>query len=98
MLMARKGLPDSLVVKVVDAESATIPSCGNKVSIRANHVNICRFETRDDGDYQNVAQALKKLSESAGHNEARSVSRAACQLPNSSLLGRFPMRAQRQIQ
>lgn len=49
--------------KIVDEASATIPGRGDKVSIYANHINICKFKTREDTGYKSVVAALKKFSQ-----------------------------------
>lgn len=63
------------LAKVVDAESATIPGRGNKISIRADHINICKFESMDDSAYKSVAAELKKLALPKQKDDVASVSK-----------------------
>ncbi|KAF9889314.1 hypothetical protein FE257_007423 [Aspergillus nanangensis] len=48
-------------VMIVDEESATIPGQGEKISIRANHLDMCKFETREDDVYKTVVRQLEKM-------------------------------------
>ena len=44
-------------------DSAWIPGRGDHASIRADHINICKFDSREDEEYSSVVGAIKKLAQ-----------------------------------
>lgn len=62
-------------IMVVDEFSAWIPGFGEKVSIRADHSNICKFDNKDDEGYQLVMSSIKKMIDSVMKTETPMVSR-----------------------
>ena len=52
----------------MEEDSAWIPGCGDHASIRADHINICKFDTRDEG-YRSVVGAIKKLAQMETHEK-----------------------------
>lgn len=49
--------------QVVEEESAWIPSRGDRAPIRANHIDICKYSTKEDEGYVKVLNAIKKILE-----------------------------------
>jgi hypothetical protein len=47
----------------VEEDSAWIPGCGDHASIRADHINICKFNTREEEVYSSIVGAIKKFAE-----------------------------------
>ncbi len=50
-------------VLVVEEDSAWIPGRGDRANLRADHVNICKFESNEDEGYVSVSRAIKKFVE-----------------------------------
>ncbi|KAM0080961.1 hypothetical protein ACKRZS_006861 [Fusarium odoratissimum] len=47
-------------VKIVETESAQLHGCGDAAPIRADHIGICKFETKDADGYATVVAAIRK--------------------------------------
>ena len=53
---------DSLFrVKIVQPDSAQLPGCGESAPIRANHLNICKFESETDEGYSVVLAKIRRM-------------------------------------
>jgi hypothetical protein len=61
MMTGRAPTPSLTGAKIVDSESAAIPGRGDKISLHADHIGICKFDTREDSYCQMVVGALRKL-------------------------------------
>ena len=46
----------------MEADSAWIPGRGDHASIYANHIDMCKFDHREDEGYRSVAAAIKKFA------------------------------------
>ncbi len=46
----------------MEADSAWIPGRGDHASIHANHIDMCKFDHREDQGYRSVAGAIKKFA------------------------------------
>lgn len=46
----------------MEPDSAWIPGRGDHASIHANHINMCKFDHREDEGYRSVAGAIKKFA------------------------------------
>ncbi len=46
----------------MEADSAWIPGRGDHASIHANHIDMCKFDRREDEGYRSVAGAIKKFA------------------------------------
>jgi hypothetical protein len=47
--------------KIVDEDSATYPGVGEILPIRANHLEICKFDSADDDGYKVVKGKILEL-------------------------------------
>ncbi|VZI02176.1 unnamed protein product [Fusarium fujikuroi] len=47
-------------IQIVETESAQIHGCGDAAPIRADHIDICKFETKDADGYAIVVAAIRK--------------------------------------
>nr|RBQ92237.1 hypothetical protein FVER53263_11728 [Fusarium verticillioides] len=47
-------------VQIVETESAKLHGCGDAAPIRADHIGICKFETKDSDGYSTVVAAIRK--------------------------------------
>ncbi|KAG4282361.1 hypothetical protein FPRO06_09034 [Fusarium proliferatum] len=47
-------------VQIVATESAQLHGCGDAAPIRADHIGICKFETKDADGYATVVAAIRK--------------------------------------
>ncbi|KAF5555928.1 ribonuclease p mrp [Fusarium phyllophilum] len=47
-------------VQIVETESAQLHGCGDAAPIRADHIGICKFETKDADGYATVVAAIQK--------------------------------------
>ncbi|KAJ4047520.1 hypothetical protein NW761_007423 [Fusarium oxysporum] len=47
-------------VQIVETESAQLHGCGDAAPIRADHIGICKFETKDADGYATVVAAIRK--------------------------------------
>ncbi|RBR09691.1 hypothetical protein FVER53590_11729 [Fusarium verticillioides] len=47
-------------VQIVEPESAQLHGCGDAAPIRADHIDICKFETKDAEGYAPVVAAIRK--------------------------------------
>ncbi|EWG53258.1 hypothetical protein FVEG_11728 [Fusarium verticillioides 7600] len=47
-------------VQIVETESAKLQGCGDAAPIRADHIGICKFETKDSDGYAAVVAAIRK--------------------------------------
>ncbi|KAF5609139.1 ribonuclease p mrp [Fusarium pseudoanthophilum] len=47
-------------VQIVEPESAQLHGCGDAAPIRADHIDICKFETKDAEGYATVVAAIRK--------------------------------------
>lgn len=55
----------------MEADSAWIPGRGDHASFHANHIDMCKFDHRDDEGYRGVAGAIKKFAGTkTGENRA----------------------------
>ncbi|EXM19963.1 hypothetical protein FOTG_11990 [Fusarium oxysporum f. sp. vasinfectum 25433] len=45
---------------IVETESAQLHGCGDAAPIRADHIGICKFETKDADGYATVVAAIRK--------------------------------------
>ncbi|KAI0436816.1 Alpha/Beta hydrolase protein [Xylaria telfairii] len=59
-------------IKVVEPESAQIPGCGDCVPIRADHISICKFKTKEDEGYAVVINAIKDTLRNAAVKKSES--------------------------
>lgn len=46
----------------MEPDSAWIPGRGDHASIHANHIDMCKFDHREDEGYRSVAGAIKKFA------------------------------------
>ena len=46
----------------MEEDSAWIPGCGDHASIRANHIDVCKFDNQEDEGYRSVVGAIKKFA------------------------------------
>ncbi|KAI0542086.1 Alpha/Beta hydrolase protein [Xylaria digitata] len=54
---SRFGMP----IQVVEPESAQVPGCGDCAPIRADHISICKFKTKEDEGYAVVLNAIRDV-------------------------------------
>ncbi|KAF5597596.1 ribonuclease p mrp [Fusarium subglutinans] len=47
-------------VQIVETESAQLHGCGDAAPIRADHIGICKFETKDADGYATIVAAIRK--------------------------------------
>ncbi|KAG5744212.1 hypothetical protein H9Q69_011001 [Fusarium xylarioides] len=47
-------------IQIVEPESAQLHGCGDAAPIRADHIDICKFETKDTEGYAIVVAAIRK--------------------------------------
>ncbi|KAG9499311.1 hypothetical protein J7337_010131 [Fusarium musae] len=47
-------------VQIVEPESAQVHGCGDSAPIRADHIDICKFEAKDAEGYAPVVAAIRK--------------------------------------
>lgn len=59
---------------VVNKDAASYPGVGEILPMRANHLDICKFDDAEDDGYKQVRVKIKQAMEATGVTEASTVS------------------------
>ena len=60
--------------QVVEEKSASYPGIGETLPLRSNHIDICKFASKDDNGYKLVKAKILEMLAGGGKDNARGVS------------------------